>query len=123
MSIRLRLALYYGALFAVILLLVMLLGYAIHARGQYDDLDRTLVVSAGHAAAEASVSPQGLTSSREEVTLRLLSVSMTPMAFCRRARLALRLSHASTREQYCGHQPVQLTTRLSNSYRHSCRHL
>src|SRR3989454_5356808 len=37
----------------------MLLGYAIHARGQYDDLDRTLVVSAGHAAAEASVSPQG----------------------------------------------------------------
>src|SRR3989442_7940696 len=32
----------------------MLLGYAIHARGQYDDLDRALVVSAGHAAAEAS---------------------------------------------------------------------
>jgi two-component system, OmpR family, sensor kinase len=53
-SIRLRLALYYGALFAVILLLVMLLGYAIHARGEYDDLDRTLVVSAGHAAAEAA---------------------------------------------------------------------
>ncbi len=59
MSIRLRLALYYGALFAVILLLVLLLGYALHARGQYDDLDRTLVVSAGHAAAEASVSPTG----------------------------------------------------------------
>ena len=59
MSIRLRLALYYGALFAVILLLFMPLGYALHARGQYDDLDRTLVVSAGHAAAEASVSPQG----------------------------------------------------------------
>jgi len=50
-SIRLRLALYYGALFAVILLLVLLLGYAIHSRGEYDDLDRTLVVSAGHAAA------------------------------------------------------------------------
>ena len=59
MSIRLRLALYYGTLFAVILLLVLLLGYAIHARGQYDDLDRTLVVSAGHAVAEASASPQG----------------------------------------------------------------
>jgi signal transduction histidine kinase len=57
MSIRLRLALYYGTLFAVILLLVLLLGYAIHSRGQYDDLDRTLVVSAGHAAAEAAVSP------------------------------------------------------------------
>ena len=59
MSIRLRLALYYGTLFAVILLLVLLLGYAIHSRGQYDDLDRTLVVSAGHAAAEAAVSPTG----------------------------------------------------------------
>ncbi len=57
MSIRLRLALCYGALFAVILLLVMLLGYAIHARGEYDDLDRTLVVSAGHAAAEAAIGP------------------------------------------------------------------
>jgi two-component system, OmpR family, sensor kinase len=58
-SIRLRLALYYGALLAVILLLVLLLGYAIHARGQYDALDRTLLVSAGHAAAEAPVSPIG----------------------------------------------------------------
>ena len=41
MSIRLRLALCYGALFAVILPLMTLLSYAIHARGQYDDLDRT----------------------------------------------------------------------------------
>jgi len=41
----------------VILLLVMLLSYAMHARGEYDDLDRTLVVSAGHAAAEASIAP------------------------------------------------------------------
>jgi signal transduction histidine kinase len=58
-SIRLRLALYYGALFSAILLLVMLLGYTIHARGEYDDLDRTLVVSGGHAAAEAAVSSTG----------------------------------------------------------------
>jgi two-component system OmpR family sensor kinase len=78
-SIRLRLALYYGALFAVILLLVMLLAYAIHARGVYDDLDRTLVVSAGHAAAEAATdasSPhlvQGI--SDLEITLRLYSSS------------------------------------------------
>lgn len=59
MSIRLRLALWYGALFVVILPLVMLLSYVIHARGQYDDLDRTLVVSAGHVEASASVSPTG----------------------------------------------------------------
>ncbi|SRR6266568_2565018 len=59
MSIRLRLALCYGALFAVILPLLTLLSYAIHARGQYDDLDRTLVASASHAVAEASISASG----------------------------------------------------------------
>jgi len=48
------LALCYGGLFALILLLVSLFSYAIHDRSQYDDLDRTLVVSAGHAAAEAA---------------------------------------------------------------------
>jgi signal transduction histidine kinase len=50
MSIRLRLALCYGTLFAVIIPLLTFLSYAIHARGQYDDLDRTLIVSAEHAA-------------------------------------------------------------------------
>ncbi len=77
MSLRLRLALYYSALFAVILLLVILLSYAIHARGQYDDLDRTLIVSAEHAAAEAASSMtephliQG--EGRPEIALRLYS--------------------------------------------------
>jgi two-component system OmpR family sensor kinase len=78
-SIRLRLALYYGALFAVILLLVMLLGYAIHARGEYNDLDRTLVVSAGNAAAEdASVTGRPhLAQGRSdlEIALRLYNPS------------------------------------------------
>lgn len=59
MSIRLRLALCYGALFAVILPLVTLLAYAIHERGQYDSLDSTLVVSVGHVAAEATLSANG----------------------------------------------------------------
>ena len=59
MSIRLRLAVCYGVLFAVILPLVTLLSYAIHARGQYDDLDRTLIVSAEHAVAEAESSTTG----------------------------------------------------------------
>jgi two-component system OmpR family sensor kinase len=59
MSIRLRLALCYGALFAVILPLVTLLSYAIHERGQYDSLDSTLVVSADHAASEAALSASG----------------------------------------------------------------
>jgi signal transduction histidine kinase len=46
-----RLALWYGALLAVVILLVGLLSYAFHARGHYDDLDRALITSAGHAAA------------------------------------------------------------------------
>jgi two-component system, OmpR family, sensor kinase len=53
-SIRLRLALWYGGLFAIVLFLFGLYGYAFHARGNYDDIDRVLVTSAGHAAAESS---------------------------------------------------------------------
>ena len=73
MSIRLRLALYYGALFAVILLFVMLLGYAIHARGEYDDLDRALVLSAGHAAVEAATDAGGphLVQGRSDIEIAL----------------------------------------------------
>jgi two-component system OmpR family sensor kinase len=59
MSIRLRLALWYGALFATILLLVGLLSYAFHARSHYDDLDRALITSASHAAAGASTFASG----------------------------------------------------------------
>src|SRR5215470_18484764 len=77
MSIRLRLVLCYGALFAVILLLIMLLSYAIHARGEYDDLDRTLLVSISHAAAEATGGDGGphLVQGRNglELALRLFS--------------------------------------------------
>ena len=54
MSIRLRLALWYGSLFALVLLLVTLLSYAFHVRGHYDDRDRALVTSAGHMVTEAS---------------------------------------------------------------------
>src|SRR6266567_4419833 len=60
MFIRLRLALCYGILFALILPVVTLLSYAIHMRSQYDDLDRTLVVSVGHFAAEAAISGSDL---------------------------------------------------------------
>lgn len=48
MSIRLRLALWYGGLFALILLLVGLMTYALHVRGHYDDRDRLLITSAAH---------------------------------------------------------------------------
>lgn len=55
MSIRLRLALWYGALCALVIVLITFGSYAIHTRGHYDDLDHTLVAGVSHAAAEASV--------------------------------------------------------------------
>lgn len=57
MSIRLRLALWYGMLFAGILLAVTAFSYAFHARGHYDDLDRALITTASHIADEISGSP------------------------------------------------------------------
>lgn len=75
MSIRLRLALCYGVLFALILPRVTILSYSLHARSQYDDLDRALLVSAGHAVAEAADSTTGphLIQGKEglEIVLRL----------------------------------------------------
>jgi signal transduction histidine kinase len=60
MSIRLRLALWYGSLFAVILLVVTVFSYAFHARGHYDDIDRALITTAAHAADEAKISPSAM---------------------------------------------------------------
>jgi signal transduction histidine kinase len=59
MSIRLRLALWYASLFAIVLLLVTLLSYAFHVRGHYDDRDRALITSAGHMASEAGAMADG----------------------------------------------------------------
>lgn len=56
MSIRLRLAVCYGGLFALVLMMLGLLAYGLHARSLYGDLDRALVTSAGHTAAEAASS-------------------------------------------------------------------
>lgn len=56
MSIRLRLALWYGLLFAGILLAMTAFSYAFHARGHYDDLDRALITTASHTAHEVASS-------------------------------------------------------------------
>ena len=53
MSIRVRLALWYGTLFALVLLLVGVLSYAFHGRGHYDELDRALVTTTSHTQSEA----------------------------------------------------------------------
>ena len=77
MSIRLRLALWYSLLFMLVLFLVAVFSYAIHERGQYDDIDRILVTSAGHTAAEAATTTGGPHLAQErgslEVAQRLYS--------------------------------------------------
>lgn len=52
MSLRLRLALWFGALTAVVVLLIGTSTYAIHSRAHYDDLDQMLVAAAQHADSE-----------------------------------------------------------------------
>jgi two-component system, OmpR family, sensor kinase len=51
-SIRLRLALWYGLLTGTVVLLVGAITYSIHTRAHYDDTDRSLVDSATHVLAE-----------------------------------------------------------------------
>jgi two-component system, OmpR family, sensor kinase len=51
-SLRLRLALWYGGLTGVAIAVVCLLAYAIHSRAHYDDLDSMLTNAAEHIADE-----------------------------------------------------------------------
>lgn len=48
MSLRLRLALWYGGLTGLVVLLVSLAAYGAHTRAHYDDVDRALVGAAEH---------------------------------------------------------------------------
>lgn len=52
LSLRLRVALWYGTLTALVVLLVATVTYAAHTRGHYDDVDRALVDAAHHAIVE-----------------------------------------------------------------------
>ena len=52
MSLRLRLALWYGGLAGVLVLLVCTYSYAVHGRAHYDEVDAMLATSAEHVAAE-----------------------------------------------------------------------
>lgn len=52
MTLRLRLALWYGALTAGVVVLACTYSYAVHSRTHYDELDRGLVATAHHIAEE-----------------------------------------------------------------------
>jgi len=49
-SLRLRLALWYGGLAALVMLLAGVVVYAWHGRGEYEELDRSLIAAARHVA-------------------------------------------------------------------------
>jgi hypothetical protein len=57
MSLRLRLALWYGGLTGLVIVLTSLLGYAVHSRVHYDDFDRVLAAAAEHLADEYAATP------------------------------------------------------------------
>ncbi len=61
MSLRLRVALWYGGLTGLVVLLVALLTYVLHSRSHYDDLDQLLATTAQHAPFD---SPSELTVER-----------------------------------------------------------
>ncbi|MHB0947563.1 MAG: sensor histidine kinase [Gemmatimonadaceae bacterium] len=52
MTLRLRLALWYGALTAAVVALACTYSYAVHSRTHYDELDRGLIATAGHVKQE-----------------------------------------------------------------------
>lgn len=72
MSIRLRLALWYGALTGLVLVVVSLVMYAMHTRALYDDLDSVMERATSHLMEEVR-----LTSTQEEVA-RLFQVPIAP---------------------------------------------
>jgi signal transduction histidine kinase len=61
LSLRLRLALWYGALTGLVVLVVSAVTYAAHTRGHYDDSDRALHTASDHITEEyvAQLSGQG----------------------------------------------------------------
>jgi len=55
MSIRGRLALWYGALTTTVVLVTALFSYVFHTRGHYDDRDLALITSVSHVVIESSL--------------------------------------------------------------------
>ncbi|HUF26006.1 MAG TPA: HAMP domain-containing sensor histidine kinase [Gemmatimonadaceae bacterium] len=59
MSLRLRLALWYGGLTGVIVTLVCVYSYLVHSRTHYDEMDRVLASAAEHVAEEVEAAAPG----------------------------------------------------------------
>ncbi|MDE3074306.1 MAG: HAMP domain-containing histidine kinase [Chloroflexota bacterium] len=57
LSLRVRLGLWYGGLTGLVMLLVGLVTYGVHARSEYAALDQTILAAATHVAAEYQAAP------------------------------------------------------------------
>lgn len=57
MTLRLRLALWYGGMTGAVVILVCIYSYAVHSRAHYDELDRMLHGAAQHVTDELQVAP------------------------------------------------------------------
>jgi two-component system, OmpR family, sensor kinase len=80
MSLRVRLALWYGGLTVCVVLVMSIMTYAVHSRAHYDDLDHALLSSAQHIAGKEDIpaTTEALTSELSEpfvadVTVQLYS--------------------------------------------------
>ena len=71
MSLRLRLALWYGGLAGLLILLVCTYSYAVHGRAHYDETDAVLATSTQHVVAELADAP---TSEQRSVVLHSASL-------------------------------------------------
>ncbi len=71
MSLRLRLALWYGGLTRVIVALVCAYSYVVHSRTHYDEMDRVLASAAEHVAEEVALAAPGAQGSVLAASLHL----------------------------------------------------
>jgi two-component system, OmpR family, sensor kinase len=85
-SIRVRLALWYGVMAAIAVLVVATVAYAAHSRAHYTDLDRSLVEEAEHVRQTLAAFEHDLTSaanplpaSRSEIQLRIYGADGAPL--------------------------------------------
>ena len=92
MSLRLRLALWYGSLTTLIVALVCGYSYAVHSRTHYDELDRVLHGVTAHVRAERTASPD----SRSGVLEPSLLLGATIRVFDRDGRLRERSGGADS---------------------------
>jgi signal transduction histidine kinase len=84
MSVRVRLTAWSAALAAILLSLVSGSAYALHIRSQYEDLDRSLVITAGHLqeqlqSAGSAIEPARFESSGPSILTQLYEADLSPV--------------------------------------------